>query len=75
MHPAMDALSKLSVSERLALVQDLWSSIVQSKEQLPAQEWHREIVKARLDDFEGREHELGLSRDQVWDEVDHRRGT
>ena len=75
MHPAMDQLSNLPVSERLTLVQELWDSIAQAQQQLPAQEWHREIVKARLADFEGREQEVGLSRQQTWDEVDRRRGT
>ena len=75
MHPAMDQLSNLPVSERLTLVQELWDSIAQAQQQLPAQEWHREIVKARLADFEGREQEIGLSRQQTWDEVDRRRGT
>ena len=75
MHPAMDQLSNLPVSERLTLVQELWDSIAQAQQQLPAQEWHREIVKARLADFEGREQEIGLSRQQTWDEVGRRRGT
>ncbi len=74
MHPAMDQLSKLPVSERLALVQDLWDSIGQSKEELAVQDWHREIVQARLAEFDGREDELGLSRDQMTDEVNRRRG-
>lgn len=74
MPPAMDQLSKLPVSERLALVQDLWDSIGQSKEELAVQDWHREIVQARLAEFDGREDELGLSREQMTDEVNRRRG-
>ena len=75
MHPVMDQLSQLPVSERLELVQDLWDSIGDAREQLPIQEWHRELAKARLAEFEGRENELGLSRDQVWDQVDRQRGS
>lgn len=74
MHPAMTQLSQLPVSERLVLVQELWDSIGDSREQLPIQEWHRELVKARLDDFDGREEELGLTRGQVWGQVDQSRG-
>lgn len=74
MHPAMDQLSRLPVSERLALVQDLWDSIGQSKEELAVQDWHREIVQARLAEFDGREDRLGLSREQMTDEVNRRRG-
>ena len=75
MHPAMNQLSHLPVSERLELVQQLWDSIAESKDQLPIQEWHRELIKARLADFGGREEELGLSREQVWEQVDQRRGS
>jgi putative addiction module component (TIGR02574 family) len=75
MHPAMNQLSQLPVSERLELVQDLWDSIGDAREQLPIQEWHRELVKARLAEFDGREEELGLSRDQVWEQVDGQRGS
>ena len=71
----MNQLSQLPVSERLELVQDLWDSIADAREQLPVQEWHRELVKARLVEFEGREDELGLTRDQVWEQVDRRRGS
>jgi len=75
MHPAMNQLSQLPVSEHLELVQDLWDSIGDSREQLPIQEWHRQRVKARLAEFEGREEEIGLTRDQVWKQVDQRRGS
>ena len=75
MHPAMDQLSNLPVSERLTLVQDLWDSIVRAQEQLPAQDWHREIVNARLAEFTDREEELGLSREQMWDQVDRHCGS
>ena len=75
MHPAMSQLSQLPVSERLELVQDLWDSIAGSREQMPVKDWQRELVKARLAGFEGREEELGISREQVWQQVDQRRGS
>ncbi len=75
MHPAMNQLSQLSVAERLELVQQLWDSIAESRDRLPINEWHRELVNARLSDFDGREEELGLSREQVWKQVDERRGS
>jgi len=75
MHPAMEQLSKLPVGERMELAQDLWDSIAQSREGLSAQEWHRELVRGRLADFDGREEEIGLTLDQVWERVDARRGS
>lgn len=75
MHPAMSQLAHLPVSERLELVQELWDSIGDSRDQMPVQQWQRELVKARLADFDGREEELGISREQVWDQVDQHRGS
>lgn len=70
MHPAMEQLSKLPVGERMELVQDLWDSIAQSREELSPQEWHRELIRSRLADIDGREEEIGLTLDQVWERVD-----
>ena len=75
MHPAMEQLSQLPLAERLELVQDLWDSIGQSKQELPVQDWHRELVQARLAEFEGREKEVGLSEDEVWKRVEQSRGS
>ena len=74
MHPAMNQLSQLPISERLALVQELWDSIDSSRRELPIQDWHRELVKARLANIDGREMELGLTREQLWERVDASRG-
>jgi putative addiction module component (TIGR02574 family) len=75
MHPAMDELSQLPATERLELVQELWDSIRESREELPVQHWHREVVKARLADFGGDGEGQGISREQVWQQVDQRRGS
>lgn len=75
MHPAMAQLFNLPVSERLTLVQELWDSIASSQAEMPIQDWQREIINARLADFDGRETEIGLTREQVWEQVDHRRGS
>ncbi|MDC0936984.1 addiction module protein [Pirellulales bacterium] len=74
MHPTMNELSQLPVSERLELVQQLWDSIGTSKNELPVQLWQRELVRSRFAEFDGREEEIGLSREQVWKEVTERRG-
>ena len=75
MHPAMEQLSQLPLAERLELVQDLWDSIGQSKQELPVQDWHREFVQARLAEIEGRENEIGLSEDEVWKRAEQSRGS
>ena len=73
MHPAMHHLSQLPVSERLHLVQELWDSIGETQADLPVQEWHRELVKARLMESEVSGKDSSLSRKQLWQQVDDSR--
>jgi len=75
MHPAMNDLSQLPVAERLEIVQQLWDSIAESKEQLSIHDWQRELIAARLANFDGREETDGLSRDEMWRQVERRRGS
>lgn len=74
MHPAIDQLKQLPVAERIDLVHDLWDSIRQSSEELPIQEWQRELVAARLAEIDGHEDERTLTEEQLWSQVDARRG-
>ena len=74
MHPAMNQLLQLPPSERLILVQELWDSITQSREEMPLPDWHRELIKARLAEFENQPEDFGLTLDEVWQQVDQRRG-
>ena len=73
MHPAMNELLQLPASQRLELVQDLWDSIRQSREELSLQQWHRELVAARLAIWNNSDPEAGLTREEVWQKVDQRR--
>ena len=75
MHPAMTQLSQLPVAERLELVQEIWDSIGEAQGQLPVQEWHRQLALARLADLDGREEEIGLSEEEVWNRVEKSRGS
>lgn len=75
MHPVIDELAKLPVSERLEIVQQLWDSIASSQGEIVTQPWHRDVIRERLAQFEGRETEIGLSREEVWTRVDSRRGS
>ncbi len=75
MHPAMYNLSKLPVGERIELVHQLWDSIGATGDELPIQQWHRELALKRLADLQGREQEIALTREQVWATVDQKRGS
>ncbi|MEX1223811.1 MAG: addiction module protein, partial [Pirellulales bacterium] len=71
MHPAIDQLSKLPIGEQLEIVQDLWDNIASTRESMPIQEWHREIVQSRLAGSVN--DESGLTREEVWNQVDQKR--
>ena len=69
MHPAINQISQLPVSEQLEIVQQLWDNIASARESFTPQQWHRELVASRSAEFAGREDELGLSREEVWSRV------
>lgn len=69
----MHRLALLPVSERINLVQELWDSIGQSQDELPLQDWHRELVKSRLADLDNHSEESTLSRKQLWQQVKKQR--
>jgi putative addiction module component (TIGR02574 family) len=54
MHPVVDELAKLPVSERLEIVQQLWDSIASSRSEIVTQPWHRDVCLASADS--GRNH-------------------
>lgn len=43
-----DQLAKLSMDERLALLELVWESIFADSEKSPAPDWHRDVVRERL---------------------------
>lgn len=75
MHPVMEQLKALPVSERLTIVQELWDSIDDSRDVLSLNDWQRELGRARLAELNGCEDESGLSRDDVWGQADKQRGS
>jgi putative addiction module component (TIGR02574 family) len=43
-------IDRLSVEDRLALVQEIWDSLAQEAEQAPLSKAHREVLERRLAD-------------------------
>lgn len=41
----------LSVEEQIDFVQSLWDRIVATPEQVPVPEWHRQIIRERLEAY------------------------
>lgn len=60
----MDAIKRLTVPERVQLVQDIWDTLQPTAEQLPLTEEQRELLDRRLE-----EHRRDPSSAVPWEEV------
>ncbi|MDF0650879.1 MAG: addiction module protein [Nitrospira sp.] len=43
---------ELSVDERIDFVQSLWDRIAATPEQVPVPDWHRRIIRERLESYQ-----------------------
>ena len=50
--PTLEELRKLSVEERLQLLEDVWTSLDEEQDRLPMPGWHEEELERRLRSFE-----------------------
>jgi len=57
-------LKKLSNSEKLLLINELWDSLSSQEDALPVPEFHKEILDDRLKD-----HEANPEEGSTWKEV------
>ena len=64
----LDAILRLSVPERIQIVEDIWDSIAATPEQLPLTDGQRTELDRRLE-----AHEADPSSALPWDEVHARR--
>lgn len=60
----LEAIKRLSVPERVRLVQDIWDTLQPTAEDLPLTEEQREIVDSRLE-----EHRRDPGSAVPWEEV------
>jgi putative addiction module component (TIGR02574 family) len=50
--PTLEELRKLSVEDRLQLLEDVWTSLDEEHDQLPMPKWHEEELARRLKDID-----------------------
>ena len=68
-----DQLRKLSIAEKLRIVEELWDDIAKSDEPLILRDWH--IVEAQRRDAElDANPDIALTREQLWKRVDELNG-
>jgi putative addiction module component (TIGR02574 family) len=65
--PSLDEIRKLSVAERIQLVEDIWDSIAASQAEVPLTEAQREDLDRRIEAYEA-DPDAGSS----WEDVEKR---
>jgi putative addiction module component (TIGR02574 family) len=69
--PKAPELARLSVSDRLALMDEIWESLASSGDAVALPDWHIAEVKRRLDAFAA-DGNPGRSADEVFAELKRR---
>jgi putative addiction module component (TIGR02574 family) len=69
----LEELRKLSVSEKLRIVEELWDDIASSDEPLVVRDWHKTEARRRAAELEA-DPDLAITRDELWKRVDNRDG-
>jgi len=73
MHPELQRLRTLPMTEKLRVVEELWDDIGRSEERFPLPAWHRREAQRRADELDA-DPSIGLSREQLWQRVDSDNG-
>lgn len=42
-------LENMSTSEKLTIINDIWSSLIQEADSVPSPNWHQDVLQARVD--------------------------
>ena len=63
MHPDVEHLRQLSISEKLRVVEELWDDIGASGERFPLPKWHREEAERRAAELEA-DPSIALTREE-----------
>lgn len=69
--PKAPELARLSVSDRLDLMDEIWASLVPESDALPVPEWHIAEIKRRLAAF-AVDGNRGRAADEVFAELKRR---
>jgi putative addiction module component (TIGR02574 family) len=62
--PSLEEIRKLSIAERIELVEDIWDTIAEAQSDVPLTEAQRKDLDRRLDAYEA-----DSSRGRSWSEV------
>ena len=62
--PPPPGFDDLPVDERIDFVQSLWDRIAATPERVPVPEWHRRIIRERLESYQ-----TNPTADRLWTDV------
>ena len=64
MNEQIENIKKMSVAERIMIIEDIWDSILSSNENLPISDEHKKELDVRLED-----HRKNPNEGKSWEEV------
>lgn len=68
MHPQMKNLQRLTASEKLQIVEELWDDLTNSPEPIPFPQWHRDEASRRAAELDA-DPSMAIDRDTLWRRV------
>ncbi len=69
----LDDLRKLSVADKLHIIEELWDDISNSDEPLILRDWHKDEARRRAAELEANP-DIAITRDELWRRVDESDG-
>lgn len=69
---AMLPLDKMTLSEKLSALEDIWDNLSHTQDTIPSPEWHADVLQAREQKIqEGKANFLDLdeAKRRVWDQI------
>jgi len=73
MHPDVEHLRRLPITEKLRVVEELWDDIAASEEPFPLPKWHRQEAERRAAELEA-DPSIALTREDLWRRVEKPNG-
>ena len=65
-------LDRMTVSEKLSVLEDIWDDLCHTQDAIPSPEWHADVLQAReqkIKEDKAKFLDLGEAKRRVWDQV------
>ena len=65
-------LDRMTISEKLTVLEDIWADLCRTQDAIPSPEWHAEVLQAReqkIQEGKAKFLDLGEAKRRVWDQI------